>query len=46
MPRRRTQFTLAVWMLWVLVAAVYCWNLKILADHREEVALIWETLIR
>lgn len=34
-------------MLWVLVCAVYCYNLKLVAvDHRDDVIRIWENLLR
>lgn len=44
---KRKQITLGVMMLWVLVCATYCWNLKIVAvDQRDNVKLIWEDLSR
>lgn len=46
-PKKRTQITLSVLMLWVLVASVYCWNLRIVAvDQRENVELIWKEWTR
>lgn len=40
------QLSLGVLVLWVAVCAVYCLNLKILVDHRDSIALIWEQFLR
>lgn len=45
-PRKKSQVTLGVLMLWILVASVYCWNLRILSDHQTEIEIIWEGITR
>lgn len=46
-PKKRTQITLGVLMLFVACCAACCWNLKIVAvDQRENVELIWKEWLR